>query len=149
MTSTEIGPDNQNIELFQQGIVSSSVIIILDDENVNASCSGTSVEEVIKGSAAIRYAFTVDCPCEVAGIEEVITENNLYGAGESPSPNLQTTQSSFLPSFQELTLVRLAASQNVVDTRINKRNTRSIINILTNNYKSGTRVRAGIVNRNR
>lgn len=144
-----IEPEDQNIEFTQSPIVSSSVTIILDDENVSASCSPESVQEVIKGFSATRFPFSVDSACQVPEIEGVVVSNNLFGEGELPSPNLQPTAPSFLPSLEDLLLVKLSTPQSTVDSRLYKRTVRSTINVLTNNYRSGSRVRSGIITRNR
>jgi hypothetical protein len=144
-----IEPEDQNIELIQQPLVTSNVTIILDDENISASCAPESVQEVIKGSAGIRFAFSVDSACQVPEIEGVVVSNNLFGEGETPTPNLQPVAPSFLPSLEDLVLVKLSTSQSTVDSRLYKRTVRSAINVLTNNYKSGSRVRSGIITRNR
>lgn len=144
-----IEPEDQNIELIQQPLISSSVMIILDDESISSACAPENIQEVIKGSSGIRFPFSVDSSCEVPEIEGVVVTNNLFGEGEVPTPTLQAPAPSFLPSLEELVLVKLATSQATIDSRLYKRTARSVINVLTNNYRSGGRSRAGIITRNR
>jgi hypothetical protein len=136
MTAIEIG-DSQNIGLYKDSVSSIDVLINLNDEifDFNAGVAGAPQVNVGQGRALLVQV--VSCGCLVEDIEDVIAENNLNLEGDKPTPPLlEQVSPEFLPNLEDVLTVGSIRSQSITDTIVLSRTAKTIVNTLTNNYKS-------------
>lgn len=144
-------PESRDINFIITPVYSIGVLIILDDEILDIIPSVSLVDEVIVGVGNIVTASFTASSASVPAIQQVVTTNNFVVSTGGPVtfPSLVPgVPTSYLPSLEELIFVNIGVSQNTVTTIINKNNTRSLINSATNNYRSRTSFRSGILIRN-
>jgi hypothetical protein len=144
-------PESRDINFIITPVYSIGVVIILDDEILDIVPSVSLLDGVIVGVGNIVTASFTSSSASVPIIQEVITTNNfeIPTGGPVTFPSLVPgIPISYLPSLEELIFVNIGVSQNTVTTIINKNNTRSLINSATNNYRSRTSFRSGILIRN-
>lgn len=144
-------PESRDINFIINPVYSIDVLIILDDEILDIVPSVSLLDGVIGGVGNIVTASFTSSSASIPSIQEVVTTNNfeIPTGGPVTFPSLVPgVPTSYLPSLEELVLVNIGVSQNTVTTIINKNNTKTLINSATNNYRSRTSFRSGILIRN-
>jgi len=134
MSSVELGPNNSNILIQQDPLLSNSVTIVLDDVFSTITMAVSAPQEVIKGIASIRIAPSSLITAGVPNVTDVITTNNLEVQGEVELPSLVLSKNLYSLPKDNRQIVSSQASQSTVVNNINKKTIKLLVNNLTNSY---------------